>query len=168
MSHELNLSLPQTGLTLSSRLLLDGAEAAVISLAEAPVGSGHYTNAAALPSLDDGMYSVQFLTDGGDLKGAGLLAWKDGQEVSPVLLARSLRIGTGGKEVLLNVLKDGDPLEAVAVWISQDPQGQNVVAGTLRTDAAGQVRFWLDPGTCYVWKHLTGVSFTNPETITVS
>lgn len=62
----------------------------------------------------------------------------------------------------------GYPLDGVAVWVSTDAAGTNVVAGTRYTDDAGTVTFLLDAGsTYYVWKQRAGFTFTNPEEVTV-
>lgn len=168
MSHELNVSLPETGLAMTCRLLLAGTEIEVISLTESPLSSGHYCNTSDLPALADGTYSLQFRDGDGDLRAAGSLAWKQGQEISPLLLSRALLIGPGSREITLTVLHDSQPLEGVSVWISLDSQGQQVVAGTLPTDASGKVRFLLDDGEYYVWKQRSGYTFANPQPITVN
>jgi hypothetical protein len=59
-------------------------------------------------------------------------------------------------------------LDNVAIYATTDIYGNNVVAGTLYTDTFGEVSFMLDPGVYYIWKHLSGYNFTNPETITVT
>jgi hypothetical protein len=168
MAYELNLSLGETELDLTAELIVQGASVASVSLTESPAGSGHYCNASDLPSLPDGLYSVRFETADAVLKGSGALAWKDGQEVSPLLLSRSITVGAGAKAVTISVEHQGSPLEDVAVWVSRDAAGTDVVAGTLHTDATGSVTFHLDDGTWYVWQHRSGYTFTNPQTITVS
>jgi len=53
-------------------------------------------------------------------------------------------------------------LPNVACWISTDADGGDIVAGTLYTDASGQVVFYLDAGTYYLWQQRSGFTFTNP------
>ncbi len=168
MSHELNLSLPETGLAMTCRMLLAGTEAAVVSLSESPSSSGHYCNTSELPALADGTYSLQFRDSEGYLRAAGSLAWKQGQEVSPLLLSRALLVGPGSKEITLTVYHDSQPLDGVSVWASLDSQGLQVVAGSLPTDASGKVRFWLDDGQYYIWKQRSGYTFANPQPISVN
>lgn len=61
------------------------------------------------------------------------------------------------------------PLDGVAVWISTDLAGTNIV-WVGQTDALGVARDmfgqkpWLDAGTYYFWRQLAGYSFTNPDT----
>lgn len=59
-----------------------------------------------------------------------------------------------------------NPLDGVQVWVSTDSAGSNIVASG-NTDAFGHVTFYLNNGTYYFWKQLSGYSFTNPETVTV-
>jgi len=63
---------------------------------------------------------------------------------------------------------DENPMDNVQVWITTDIAGTNVIAGTLITNASGQVTFMLDAGTYYVWREKAGKNFTNPQTWEVS
>ncbi len=75
--------------------------------------------------------------------------------------------GMGAIAKTVTITVSGLPRDGVEVWITTDSAGVNVVAsGT--TDALGEVDFMLDAGTYYVWKQLSGVDFTNPETMVVS
>jgi hypothetical protein len=66
-----------------------------------------------------------------------------------------------------HLVDDGtNPLDGVAVWVSTDAAGTNVVASGV-TNALGQVTLYLDVGSYYIWKQLAGWNFTNPETVTV-
>jgi hypothetical protein len=62
---------------------------------------------------------------------------------------------------------DATPLDAVAVWVTSDALGANVLA-IGQTNSAGQVTFFLDAGTVYVWRQRSGYSFANPDTEVVS
>jgi len=62
----------------------------------------------------------------------------------------------------------GLPLADVEVWVSTDSAGSNVVAGPLRTSAAGVVTFRLDAGAYYFWHQKSGWNFTDPDAETVS
>lgn len=68
--------------------------------------------------------------------------------------------GAGAIAHTITVDDGANPLDGAEVWISTDEAGANVVAGTLSTDALGQVTFLLDAGT--YWKHvqLAGYNFT--------
>ena len=76
--------------------------------------------------------------------------------------------GSGAISETVTIDDGTDPIPGVGVWVTTDEEGSNVVAGTLVTDANGQVTFQLDEGTYYVWKQLAGYEFTNPQTMTVS
>ena len=62
---------------------------------------------------------------------------------------------------------DSAPIPDADVWVTSDQAGNNLLAsGT--TDANGEVVFYLDAGTVYVWRQKSGWNFTNPDTETVS
>jgi len=62
-----------------------------------------------------------------------------------------------------------NPVDGVEVWLTSDEAGNNIVAGTLVTDASGEVTFYLDAGTYYVWLQKSGGEFgTVPKTLIVS
>jgi hypothetical protein len=62
---------------------------------------------------------------------------------------------------------DSSPIPDASVWVTTDQAGSNVVAsGT--TDASGQVVFYLDAATYYVWRQKSGWNFSNPDTEVVS
>jgi hypothetical protein len=62
---------------------------------------------------------------------------------------------------------DASPISDADVWVTTDLGGSNVVAsGT--TDINGQITFYLDAGTVYVWRQKAGWNFTNPDTETVA
>jgi len=61
---------------------------------------------------------------------------------------------------------DGAGVADADVWVTGDVGGGNVLAsGT--TDASGQVTFYLDAGTVYVWRQKSGWNFVNPDVETV-
>lgn len=73
-------------------------------------------------------------------------------------------IGPGSNLITVTVNDTSDdPLENVDVWVTTDEAGTNVIAGTLKTNASGQVSFMLDAGTYYIWRQLGGYNFTNPQ-----
>jgi len=77
--------------------------------------------------------------------------------------------GSGALSCTWTQKDDGDqPMDNVQVWITTDEEGTNVIAGTLLTDANGEVIFMLDAGTYYVWRERGGYNFTNPQSWTVS
>ena len=76
--------------------------------------------------------------------------------------------GSGAIQHEITVNVGGSPEAGVDVWVSTDAAGSNVVAGTLVTDAFGNVTFSLDAGSYYLWAQKAGVNFTNPTSFTVS
>jgi hypothetical protein len=53
------------------------------------------------------------------------------------------------------------------MWVTTDEAGNNVIASG-RTDSYGNVTFYLDAGTVYIWGQKDGYNFTNPDTEVVS
>lgn len=77
-------------------------------------------------------------------------------------------IGSGAVLVTMTITDiQGNPQQDTEVWITSDPAGENVVAGTLETNVQGVVAFALDPGVHYRWAQKNGVQFTNPQQFTV-
>lgn len=73
----------------------------------------------------------------------------------------------GSTSWTITITDGSNPLDGVDVWVTTDLAGTNLVArGT--TNASGEVTFLLDVGLYYCWKQLTGYTFTNPESFTVS
>jgi len=66
-------------------------------------------------------------------------------------------------------IEDGnsDPVNDADVWVTSDQAGTNVLASG-ETDSSGQVTFYLDTGTVYMWVQKPGYDFTNPTTVTVT
>ncbi len=108
------------------------------------------------------------------MKGAGYLEATDSLEAirnrgDAAWITGSDTGGSGALSCTWTQKDDGDqPMDNVQVWITTDEAGTNVVAGTLITDASGEVTFMLDAGTYYVWRERGGYNFTNPQTWTVS
>ncbi len=67
----------------------------------------------------------------------------------------------------LTVELNGSPEDGVAVWVTTDQQGTDVIAGTKYTDGNGKVEFLLDPGVYYAWCQKNRVKFTNPTSFEV-
>lgn len=55
------------------------------------------------------------------------------------------------------------PIADADVWVTTDLGGTNVIASG-KTDQFGNVTFYLDAGTVYVWSQKTGFNFDNPDT----
>jgi len=61
----------------------------------------------------------------------------------------------------------GAPIPGADVWASTDITGNYIVASGV-TDASGEVIFYLDAGTYYIWRQLAGWDFVNPDTEVVA
>lgn len=88
-------------------------------------------------------------------------------DISDILSGVRRAYGLGSLTCTLTVEDNGNKLDGVDVWVTSDLAGTNIVARNY-TNSLGVVTFYLDAGTYYVWKALSGYTFTNPEAITVS
>jgi hypothetical protein len=70
-------------------------------------------------------------------------------------------------EYTLTSTAGGDPISDADVWVTTDIAGANVIASG-KTDSFGNVTFWLDAGTYYIWRQKAGFNFDNPDVETVS
>jgi hypothetical protein len=72
-------------------------------------------------------------------------------------------VGPGADQVTITLTDDGttegNPIADADVWISSDPAGAVVVAGTRQTNSEGKALFMLDAGTTYyLWGQRNGFS----------
>jgi hypothetical protein len=56
-----------------------------------------------------------------------------------------------------------NPIDGVSVNVTTDELGTNIIAQGV-SNALGQVVFYLDPGTYYMWSYRSGYMFANPDT----
>jgi hypothetical protein len=54
------------------------------------------------------------------------------------------------------------PIPDADVWATSDSAGNTVLASGV-TNGSGQVTFYLDPGTVYIWRQKPGWDFVNPQ-----
>jgi hypothetical protein len=119
------------------------------ALEEAPGGGGSDPWATALP----GSYT------------AGQAGWIVGNRLDAAVSSVSgNNPGAGAVEFTYTLTEagSGDPIADADVWASTDVAGSNVVASG-RTDQNGQITFYLDSGTVYLWRQKSGYNFTNPD-----
>lgn len=77
--------------------------------------------------------------------------------------------GAGALTVTFTAQDAGsNPIDGVAIWLTSDEEGLNVLHGPIFTNAMGIATFHLDPGTYYSWKNLGGWNPTNPQQHEVS
>lgn len=85
------------------------------------------------------------------------------------LVSSRVTAGLGALTYTATVKRQGSnvPIDGVAAWVTLDFEGADIVAGTVYTDAQGQVRFQLEAGPYYLWLQGAGTNFVNPSMITV-
>ena len=74
--------------------------------------------------------------------------------------------GMGGIPHTLNIQVDGANINNAAVWVHNT--NDDFVAGTLYTNADGNVTFYLDAGTYNAYVQAAEYNYTNPTEFTVS
>ena len=100
--------------------------------------------------------------------GIGNVEW-DGTAVLSMYAIRGGIAGAGAIDFTYTLTSgvDGVPIADAHVWVTSDEAGNNVIAsGT--TDALGEVTFYLDAGTAYIWCYKSGWNFSNPDTEVVT
>ncbi len=123
-----------------------------------------------------GQVDANALSGGGGLDAAGVraaigMATNDLDSQLDAILAAATSGGGGGGAITYTVTVTdamANPLDGAQVWITTDEAGANVVAGSLPTDALGEVTFHLDAGGYYLWVIHSGYNRDNPTAITVS
>ena len=97
-----------------------------------------------------------------------LVEYSTGERFSEKALEATETQGTGNIKSTYTV-KDGDsnPIDGVDVWVTTDVAGNNVVASGV-TNIQGQVDFYLNAGTYYLWSQKAGYDFDNPDVEVVS
>jgi len=72
--------------------------------------------------------------------------------------------GSGNVKKIYTVTdSDGNPIDGVDVWVTIDIEGTNTIASGI-TNIQGEVYFYLNPGTYYIWSQKAGYNFINPDT----
>jgi hypothetical protein len=106
--------------------------------------------------------------DVGDVQTVVDLILTDTGTTLPALINTRSTLGVGAITWIYNLVDEhAVPIADATVWVSSDLAGAVVLASGL-TDAAGNVTFYLDAGTVYVWCQKSGYNFTNPDTEVVS
>jgi len=157
-------------------LLLDAIKAKTDNLPADPADDSDID--AQLATIDAVVDAIKAVTDSLNDPSAGEVADAVWDEVT----AGHQAAGTAGKALTdgitagsgaitftytLTSSVDGSGISDADVWVTSDLAGNNVLAsGT--TDASGQVTFYLDAGTVYVWRQKSGWNFTNPDAETVA
>lgn len=83
------------------------------------------------------------------------------------LITLESSVGPGSDFVTIEIKDDGVGVAGVSVWITDDPDGVNVIAGTFTTNDLGRVRFLLTDGAeYYLWAKKTGKISINGQQFT--
>lgn len=156
MSNELLAALSQTGLTVTANVYRAGVlQSSGVACAE--IGTtGVYLG--SFPALAAGSYQIAFLVQGETVaRAAGQIIWNGSAESPPAT-------GAGAIQWTYTLTSDVDssPIADADVWVTSDSAGQSVIASG-RTDTSGQVTFFLDAATVFVWRAKSGWNFTNPD-----
>jgi len=94
--------------------------------------------------------------------------WADGGRLDLILDAITAEAGAGAVTWITTITDDdSNPLTSADVWATSDSAGNNILASG-ETNSSGQVTFYLDTGTVYIWVQKDGYNFTNPTTVTVT
>lgn len=85
-------------------------------------------------------------------------------------ISEASNVGPGADSVTITINNQaGDPVADADVWISSDPAGSNVIAGTLQTDSEGTATFLLDAGShYYLWAQKDGMLSKHGELFTAN
>ena len=125
------------------------------------VGDGHWTLSVAAGCWYAGVRYSFYWKESGDLH----------IPVSVDIICKTTTVEAGAGAITftytLTSTVDSAPIADADVWVSSDLAGTNVIASG-RTDQNGEVVFYLDGGTVYVWRQKTGWTFTNPDTEVVA
>lgn len=164
--------LPVTGLTLSDfkvnvyrvkisdNSLTHLVENAAMTV---EVGGGFYRYTVTIdPTLYD--YLATVLYDGEESLASSL--WF--MEIDAKVGSRTaLQAGAIEKVYTVRDEDSGLPIADVDVWVTTGEEGANMIASG-KTDADGEVTFYLDAGTVHIWRQKSGYNFDNPDTEVVA
>ncbi len=133
--------------------------------------SGHIVLNAPLTDLSNGTYQRIFDSSTAVIEDQHLVAEYTNTGANAAVSNDILFFVTPDACELLYCVKDEvteAPIQGVDVWVATDPQGDNVVAGSTRTDKDGCVTFFLDPDcTFFIFRQKAGFNFDNPDVQTL-
>jgi hypothetical protein len=123
--------------------------------------AGHTTAGSAGDALSDASSAV-------DLWGTALPGSYTSGQAGYILgnMVPSLGPGAIPFTYTLTSSADSSPIVDADVWVTADAAGNTILANG-RTDSDGEVTFYLDPGTVYIWRQKPGWNFDNPDLETI-
>lgn len=120
-------------------------------------GGSFAASAGTKSEIANGWY--QYVSTAGEADTAGSLAIRvtgaGCAQQNLVAMVGASHAGFGATSKTLTINDGSNPLDGVEVWLTTDSAGSNKVASGI-TDALGQVTFYLDAGTYYVWQQIAG------------
>jgi hypothetical protein len=131
------------------------------------------TGTLALPNANQVQSGISFGASGtefvGTLSGGGGSGDATIANQQLILAKLNAIAGPGDTTWTVAVRTAGDvPIAGCDCWITTDQAGLDAITDIQRTDANGIVKFLLDPGTYYLFRRKTGVTFANPQAFTVN
>lgn len=127
--------------------------------------SGHTTAGTAGKALSDAGSAVDpWNTSVPGAYAAGKAGYILGTYLDQAVSSMNSSPGAGAIQWVytLTSSEDSSPIPDADVWITSDSAGNNLLASG-RTNGSGQVTFYLDTGTVYVWRQKSGWNFSNPD-----
>lgn len=161
------LTLAQIALTMTSINNSTGAVTAVWNGTQVPTvevtGTGTYVKLYTSADLATYSYVVSATYSGATVLDSNYAIGAIGR-------AETTETGAGAIEFTYTLTSsvDGTAIADADVWATSDAAGNTVLASG-HTDSAGQVTFYLDAGTVYIWRQKSGWNFaTQPDTEVVA
>lgn len=161
-------------ITLGSRYAGITLNAQIVSTAGANTGSAITTG---FTEIANGHYLLNLTTIPDDHRG-GIKFYESGA-AGTILAFASINpeegeygvdpLGSGSITFTYTLTStvDSSPIADAAVWVTTDEAGTAIVASGI-TNASGEVVFYLDADTYYIWRQKVGWNFTNPDTEVVA
>jgi hypothetical protein len=180
-----NEGVGATGLTVTVDVRNPAGTEIVTAAAATEIGDGFYSYTLASGSTTtEGEYLAVFKTAGTVDQAHLPSLWVIGRGgVENLDAATSTRatpaqvttivgaIAGGGGSVEHDITitdDDNDPLDGVSVTVRATNDANAAAIATGYTDALGVVRFYLDPGTYWIWCQRGRTNFTNPTEVEVT
>ena len=170
-AHYIASSVGATGLTVTVavwEITRAGAATEIVTGGSATeIGDGLYRYLLASGSVDTAAeYIAVFKTADTDV---------DQRELAAIWVIQRAGIenltseaGSGAIEWTTAITVDDVPISGADVWATSTNDVDDAVVASGETDGDGEVTFYLDAGTYYVWVQKAGYDFTNPTEVEVS
>ena len=149
-----------TALAAAVAAILDDTGTNGVKLADDSIKKGTFDETTAWPLLAADTGATEIARTGAD--GDTL------EDLSDEIAAIPTVLGAGALSETITVDDGADPIDNVAVWVTTDEPGSNVVVGASYTNALGKITFQLEAEDYYVWCSHSGYNFNNPTSHTVS